>query len=260
MAHERIKAFAIHLLASALVATGLSALLAAYWYPLPYFFADGGWQGLRLVLAVDCILGPVITLIIFNPKKSRRQLLADYSVVVTLQVIAFSFGTWTVFRQHTAMVVFADSAFYTVDMETARRLPPPANELVAHADRFPVYAVMEMPEDPEAAQALRREALSRHRPLYVIAPDRLRPLDATTAHYLAGGALTPNEVARRLPAESVHNFLADHDGLPSSYWFIPLRTRYADLLLAFHRGRPSPAGWLPALPPAKKTTEVAQAE
>jgi len=259
MVHERIKPFFIHLLASAVVASVLTALFIAYWYPLPYFFADGGWQGLRLVLAVDCILGPVITLIIYNPKKSRRQLLSDYGVVVTVQVIAFSLGTWTIFRQHTAMVVFADSAFYTVDMETARTLPGPVADLVATADHFPVYAVVEMPEDPEAAQALRLDALRRKRPLYVVAADRLHPLDATTAHHLADGALTPSEVAHRLPAESVHRFLADHDGLLSSYWFIPLRSRYQNLLLAFARGRPSPAGWLPA-PPPEKRTEVAQAE
>jgi len=259
MVHERIKPFAIHLMASMVVASGLTALLVAYWYPLPYFFADGGWQGLRLVLAVDCVLGPIITLIIYNPKKSTRQLLADYGVVIALQIAAFTFGTWTVFHQHTAMVVFADSTFYTVDMETARHLPSPASDLVAHAERFPVYAVVAMPDDPEAAQALRLEALHRKRPLYVVAPDLLRPLDATTAHYLAKGALAPDEVAHRLPAKAIHRFLASHDGLPSSYWFIPLRSRYHDLLLAFHRDRPCPAGWLPALPHAK-ATEVAQAE
>lgn len=259
MAHERIKPFAIHLLASAVVATGLSALLVAYWYPLPYFFADGGWQGLRLVLAVDCVLGPLITLIIYNPKKSRRQLLTDYAVVVTLQVVAFTLGTWTVFRQHTAMVVFADSAFYTVDMETARSLPGPVADLVAHADHFPVYAVVEMPEEREAAQALRRAALSRQRPLYVVAADRLRPLDESTARHLAGGALAPSEVAHQIPAESIHRFLADHDGLPSSYWFIPVRTRYQNLLLAFRRGSASPAGWMEA-PTAQAHTEIAKAQ
>jgi len=255
----RVKAFLIHLIAGAGVATLLSALLAAYWYPLPYFFADGGWQGLRLVLAVDCVLGPVITLIIYNPKKSARQLLADYAVVITLQVVAFGLGTWTVFRQHTAMVVFADGTFYTVDMETARHLPPPASDLVTHADRFPVYAVVAMPEDPDEAQALRLDALRRQRPLYVVAADRLRPLDASTAHYLARGALDTEAMAHRLPAESMHRFLADHDGLPSSYWFIPLRSRYQDLLLAFRHGRPYPSGWLPHLP-TREETEVAQAE
>ncbi len=255
----RIKAFTIHLIAGASVATILSALLAAYWYPLPYFFADGGWQGLRLVLAVDCVLGPVITLIIYNPKKSARQLFTDYAVVITLQVVAFSLGTWTVFRQHTAMVIFADGTFYTVDMETARHLPPPASDLVTRAERFPVYAVVAMPDDVEEAQALRREALSRKRPLYVVAADRLRPLDASTAHYLGTGALAPEEVAHRLPAKSIHRFLADHDGLPSSYWFVPLRSRYEDLLLAFRRGQPYPTGWLPALEKPTET-EIAQAD
>ncbi|HBB40500.1 MAG: hypothetical protein COW73_01205 [Nitrospirae bacterium CG18_big_fil_WC_8_21_14_2_50_70_55] len=259
MVQERVKPFLIHLAASALVAAGLTALLAAYWYPLPYFYADGGWQGLRLVLAVDCVLGPLITLVIYNSKKSSRQLFADYAVVITLQVVAFSLGTWTVFHHHTAMVIFADSAFYTVDMETARHLPPPAAELIAHAERFPIYAVVEMPEEVEAVQALRREALSRQRPLYVVAADRLRPLDFTTVHQLARGALTPAEVAHRLPADSVHHFLADHDGLPSNYWFIPLRSRYENLLLAFHRGQPHLTGWLPDLP-AQPATEVAQAQ
>ncbi|RMF79004.1 MAG: hypothetical protein D6739_11320, partial [Nitrospirae bacterium] len=217
----RLKAFAIHLAASVAVATCLVVLLVSRYFPLPYFFADGGWQGLRLVVAVDAVLGPLLTLIIFNPAKGRRALLRDYTVIVLLQIGAFAFGAWTVFAHHTALVVYADGTFYTVDAEEARHLPDPLPELVRNAKWSPAYAVVVMPEDLDQRQALRREALRRKRPLYVVAPDRVRPLTPETAAEIEAGALSPEAIAD-LPPEALQRFLADHGGLPHNYRLIPL--------------------------------------
>ena len=54
----RIQAFLIHLGISAVIYAGLLYLIIFIWYPQPYFTADGGWQGIRLVTGIDMVLGP----------------------------------------------------------------------------------------------------------------------------------------------------------------------------------------------------------
>ena len=62
----RWKAFVLHLAISALIATTVVALVVMLWYPPPYFAAMGGETLLRLLIGVDVVLGPLITLIIFD--------------------------------------------------------------------------------------------------------------------------------------------------------------------------------------------------
>jgi hypothetical protein len=71
---SRYKAAAIHLGLSALVAVVLVALMLTLWYPSPYFAAMGGGKLLFLIVSIDIVVGPIITLIIFNPKKKSLKM------------------------------------------------------------------------------------------------------------------------------------------------------------------------------------------
>lgn len=111
---NRFSAAGLHFLLSLSVFSLLVGILLKFWYPDPYFSASGGWQGLRLVAAVDLVLGPLITLIIYSPKKSRRELSMDIGVVVVLQLSALLWGIKAVYEQRPVAVVFLDTSFYTV--------------------------------------------------------------------------------------------------------------------------------------------------
>jgi hypothetical protein len=62
----KLKATGVHLSLSLVVFVYLAYQIFFNWYPQPYFEIDGGWQGMRLVGAVDLILGPLITFLILN--------------------------------------------------------------------------------------------------------------------------------------------------------------------------------------------------
>ena len=49
----RYRAFAIHLGISLAIFTVLAYLVLAVWYPDLFFTTDGGWQGIRIIIAVD---------------------------------------------------------------------------------------------------------------------------------------------------------------------------------------------------------------
>ena len=89
---------------------GLAALAAAVvfglWYPYPYREISGGRSLFLLVVFVDVVMGPLITLVIFNRNKPRRELMTDFLVVGLLQLAALSYGIWTVFVARPVHLVF----------------------------------------------------------------------------------------------------------------------------------------------------------
>jgi hypothetical protein len=110
----RIKAAAIHLSLSAVVALLAVAGAIFVWYPPPLFDIMGGGHLTAMLVAVDVTLGPVITLVIFNPKKPRRELFTDYTVVGLVQLAALVYGLYVLSVARPAYVVFVKDRFSVV--------------------------------------------------------------------------------------------------------------------------------------------------
>ena len=103
---NRLRASVIHLAISLAIASLAALLVFGWWYPHPYRDLSGGRELFTLVVAVDVVLGPLITLVIFNAAKTRRHLLMDFSVIGLLQVAALTYGLWTVFVARPVHLVF----------------------------------------------------------------------------------------------------------------------------------------------------------
>lgn len=103
---NRLRASAIHFAISLVVATLAAILVFGWWYPYPYRELSGGRELFTLVVAVDVVLGPLITLVIFNTTKTRRHLVMDFTVVGLLQLAALAYGLWTVFVARPVHLVF----------------------------------------------------------------------------------------------------------------------------------------------------------
>ena len=126
----RLRAASIHLLISLVVAALAAALVFGLWYPYPYRELSGGRALFFMVVGIDVIMGPLITLLIFNAQKTRRHLAADLSVVALLQLAALCYGLWTVFEARPVHMVFEYKSMVVVhaaDIEPANLSQAPAN-------------------------------------------------------------------------------------------------------------------------------------
>ncbi|MDF2447058.1 MAG: hypothetical protein K0S46_2294 [Moraxellaceae bacterium] len=105
-------------LASLLVFLVFAAVMAfvsyRFWFPDYLFVTDGGLQGLRLVYAVDFVLGPVLALVFFHPEKTRGKLIFDIAVIASIQIGAMVWGAWQVYSQRPVAVVFGNERFISV--------------------------------------------------------------------------------------------------------------------------------------------------
>jgi hypothetical protein len=127
--HDRLKASAIHLCASLVIAALAAALVFGVWYPYPYREVSGGRELFWLVVSVDVVLGPLITLAVFNRKKPPSELKRDLLIVVLLQLAALGYGLWTVSVARPVHLVFEIDRFrvvHAIDIspELLNKTPP----------------------------------------------------------------------------------------------------------------------------------------
>ena len=139
----RGQAFFAHLFISLIIFLCLLGIIFIYWYP-GVFIHFGGWQGVKIVAAVDLVLGPLLTLIVFNRKK--KSLKWDLTIIATLQFICLSYGIWVVEQQRPIAQILLDDTLYVVpksDFQDNAAL----KKLEAFQGSYPKFVVLDFPED-----------------------------------------------------------------------------------------------------------------
>jgi len=111
---NRLRASGIHLCISAAVAFLAALLVFLVWYPYPYREISGGRELFVILISVDVVLGPLITLTIFNPTKPRSELVRDLTIVGLIQLAALGYGLWTVFEARPVHLAFEIDRFRVV--------------------------------------------------------------------------------------------------------------------------------------------------
>jgi hypothetical protein len=140
----RWQASGVHLLISVAIALTALTLLLLVWYPGPLFEAAGGRDLLLILIGVDVVAGPLITLIVF--RAGKRGLKLDLAVIGTVQLAALLYGAHIMFLARPAFIVFVKDQFQVaiaVDLEPAElekakylqfKYPPFAGPILAFAD------------------------------------------------------------------------------------------------------------------------------
>lgn len=230
---SRFSAASTHLTLSVILFAVLLAPLLLYWYPSAFFSASGGWQGLRLVAAVDIVLGPLLTFIIYNRQKSSRELIMDLSVVVVLQLCALGWGIKTIYEQRPIAVVFLDNSFYTVPAAALSIQGIDLDVLEEFGDSKPVYVYVQRPVAGEELERFTREVEQNRIPPHEQAW-LYQPLPQNFATVIRS-SVDVEEVLERYPEmkSDIEHLLNKTDSRLEDYYYLPLTSRYRNILLIF---------------------------
>jgi hypothetical protein len=184
---SRIKAFLLHLSISGMV--GLAAVFIVFyiWYPAPLHEAAGVTQIFLLLLAVDVVIGPTLTLIVFKPNKPSLKL--DLAIIAILQLSALAYGMNTVFQGRPAFVVFSVDRFELgracdIDPESADRALRSGNQAAVAGWMQPRWVGAAAPKDPKRAQDILFSSLQGG-PDWPQLPELFVPLSEVKAQMLA---------------------------------------------------------------------------
>lgn len=110
----RLVAAGLHLLASAFVISLSLFVIYFIWYPNPFYIIHSVFDAVKIVLAVDLVLGPFLTLIIFNTQKPRKELVRDMSIILIIQISALSWGMHITHKMRPVFYVFQADTFYPI--------------------------------------------------------------------------------------------------------------------------------------------------
>ncbi len=162
---SRWKAGFIHLLISLAIFLGLLALILLLWYPGILFNIDRGWAGLQLVIGVDLIAGPLLTLVVF--KAGKPGLSFDLSCIAFFQAACMAVGMWVVYSERPLALVLAYDTFYSVNAEEFLQYERDPQVLDGFPGSYPKLVYVELPESDIAAEIASIRAQFIGDPLYM---------------------------------------------------------------------------------------------
>lgn len=197
------RAALFHFLASIFVAAFAAVLVFLVWYPHPYGLLSGGLSLFLILVSVDVICGPILTLVLFNPRKPRRELLMDMSLVVFIQLAALTYGIHIVHQARPLFLVHEVDRFRVItsgdygDADVRQAIDQLDAPLRPHWLKGPVTVGIREPKDAQERQDVMLESTFggrdySQRPNFYVSYDtayqakalaRAKPLKAFIAHY-----------------------------------------------------------------------------
>ncbi|MFL0801731.1 MAG: hypothetical protein K6L80_14860 [Agarilytica sp.] len=116
---NRWQASLIHLGLSVSVFAVLFSILIFIWFPGD-LIKLGGYQGLKIAAGVDIILGPLLTLMVFNLKK--KELIWDLTFISVIQLAALLVGVWLINQERPYFQVMSHDGVHVITKKELKEL------------------------------------------------------------------------------------------------------------------------------------------
>ena len=164
--YDKLKAAGLHLLISAIVIGSFLLIVYFIWYPYPFYITEGLSHITIILLGVDLVLGPLMTLILY--RKGKKYWLFDLSIVLILQLSAFAYGAVTIAEGRPVYIVFATDVFKTVPSSMIDRSTLKDKSLDYSLFSRPIYIYATVPNDPKEREKLMWSALQEGKDIEVL--------------------------------------------------------------------------------------------
>ena len=111
---SKLSAFFLHFGISISIGVLVALLVFGFWFPYPYSEISGGVDLFLLVILVDICCGPLLTFVVFNNKKPRKELIRDLGAIGVIQLAALIYGLYSVSLARPIYLVFEVDRFRVV--------------------------------------------------------------------------------------------------------------------------------------------------
>jgi len=214
---SRLRAGGTHLVISFCLLVLLAIGMHFSGYTWPIWYLQGAVRLFGMVVFVDLCLGPSITLIISNPKKPRRELLRDWTIIALVQIVALGYGAYTLWEGRPIVAVVAVDRIEVMSANTLQpkrlEMAQTKCELIHDTGMLPKWPVClmvaRMPQDSKLRQDILFSAVGggpdlSGMPEYYVPPveakqdilDALRPVDVALKNVPAMAAGLKASLAR----------------------------------------------------------------
>jgi len=162
----RFKAFAIHIGISISIFLCLLVLLLGYWYKAPFFDLEDGPRAIQIIIFVDLVLGPLLTLVVFKPGKPGLKF--DLSLIALFQLSALTYGIWMVQMARPVAVILSYDALYVASYKIIKESDIPKADIDNIIGLEPTYLYINLPKDQPDFVATAMQAFKESRALELL--------------------------------------------------------------------------------------------
>ena len=222
------KAAVTHFLFSVIVALLAAALVFGIWYPYPYRELAGGRELFLLVVAVDVVCGPLLTLVLFNPAKPRSELARDLLLVCLIQVAALGYGLHAVWVARPLYLVHEVDRFKVIaapELDSAALAVLP-HGLQSQLLRGPIVTSLREPVDAAEREKVMFESVQGGRD-YAERPEFYVPYEGVAAAKSLKRAKPLEQFLQKFPDQlpAAHKLSSQNNVEVQSLKFLPVMAR-----------------------------------
>jgi len=230
---SRFQAFGTHLLISCAVLASFLTFVFLTWYPQPFFVVEGLVQIVWVLVAVDVVLGPALTLVVF--KSGKPGLKRDLTIIAAIQIIGFIYGAHAFYVERPYFAIFYDSDYFEVipasAMKDINKLDPALNH-----SKFggPVFVYVDAPSDVNDLKII-LEDMKQGGPAIHLTPKFYRPLKGNINKKFR---LSKNlDELQKIPAHKtgISQFKSKYGERVKDFAYFPISGKVASRLLAIDR-------------------------
>jgi len=218
-------------------------LVFAYfkWFPHSFSSLGGFSQTALMLIFVDLILGPLLVYIVF--KEGKKYLRFDINVLLSIQIVAFVFGAYSLFLKHPAYAVFTGDRFTLTNVSAIYPPQPLSEQLKRYFFSAPKWVIAKIPEDSVKRNALLFDVLLKGAPDIDTRPEYFEPFD-NHLDEIVTKALDSDQLFLASSAQyQLKKFINQHGGKVDDYVFFPLKgNNQKDVIWAFNRSSALPIG------------------
>ncbi len=232
MIKNKLKASAIHLAISAFIIGCFLLFTLTVWYPQPFFEISGLQHIIFILVGVDVILGPLLTLVVFKPKKPSLQF--DLSVIAVVQLAALGYGAHTIYAAHPLYVAYAIDRFTPINANEIDPERVKYHELYQSKLSGPLLVYVKKPSDPAEMSRVTMEVLSG-KPDLDARPEYYEPFQKFTSEIFKQ-SINPEKIqSTAINKQKLKAFLTKHGGNINDYAFLALSGKEEDILWVFNK-------------------------
>ncbi|CAM4318394.1 hypothetical protein COAQ111491_16955 [Comamonas aquatilis] len=119
------KSALIHLIFSIFILSAIWIIIFFIWYPEPYDKLSGISNIFIYLLLIDVVCGPLLTLILFDQRKTKKAWSFDIAIILLIQASALSYGVLITHNARPAFLAYEGDRFRLVsslDIDTNNTL------------------------------------------------------------------------------------------------------------------------------------------
>ena len=251
MFKAKLKASSIHLVLSLIIISLAIGLIVYFWFPGSLVKVSNFKEIALLIILIDLILGPLLTFVIFKPKK--KGLKFDLSAIATFQASALAYGLFTLYQAHPVYIAFNVDRFTLVSAIDAKPEKTVLNELKISKLSSPKLVIAKLPKDRQEKNNLLFDVMLGA-PDIELRPELYHPFEENISDILSK-SLDPDIVFKDNDAKvKFEQFIDKYGKSKTDYAYLPLEGSAKDAIWVLDINTARPVDIILSDPWVAKTT------